>query len=399
MAPPGMGKSHLVAAFTADIAAPDLAIVGEISQSVVPFAAVAPALRTLVGLDPDPEMAASQLTASAGALAPLAAPAFGLDLPPTTDSAAIEPRSVPEQRLDLVTDLVTAAHPEAGFLLVEDTHWLDPASAVILSGLAGRLAERGWLVVSTCRPEGPFLGARATTIALDPLGDDDLRRLAISIAGERPLSDVTIEALVDRADGNALFLSQLVEAATAGADARLPESAERVIGARVDLLPPIARRRLRQASVLGSEVDLGLLARLTGDPELREAEAWVELDDFAAAAGGRLRFRHDLFHLAAYEGLTFADRSALHAAAAVELERQIDTPSAVLAQHFDRGQKPDRAAVLGSSRRPGGHRPGGVHRRSPSVAAGRRQQPARRLARRRTGDPADRVGPQLRDAR
>ena len=199
--------------------------------------------------------------------------------------------------------------------------------------------------MSTCRPEGPFLGARATTITLDPLADEDLRRLAISSAGDRPLSDITIDALVDRADGNALFLSQLVEAATAGADAHLPESAERVIGARVDVLPPVARRRLRQASVLGSEVDLELLSRLTGDAELRDSDAWAELDDFAAVAGGRLRFRHDLFHLAAYEGLTFADRSALHAAAAVELERRIDTPAAVLAQHFDRGRRPDRAAV------------------------------------------------------
>ena len=81
VAPPGMGKSHLVAAFTADVAAPDLAIVGEIGQSVVPFAAVAQPLRTLVGLDADPEAAAGQLAAAAGALAPLAAPAFGLELP------------------------------------------------------------------------------------------------------------------------------------------------------------------------------------------------------------------------------------------------------------------------------------------------------------------------------
>jgi len=345
VAAPGMGKSHLVASFTADIPPPDLAVSGEIGQSVVPFAAVAQPLRTLVGLDTDLSVAADQLAELAGALAPLAAPAFGLELEPTDASAAIEPRSVPEHRLDVILRLVTTAHPDPGFLLVEDTHWVDPASAVILGGLAGRLAERGWLVVSTCRPEGPFLGTRATTVTLDPLDDADLRRLAISTAGERPLSDVTLEALVDRADGNALFLSQLVEAAAAGADAHLPESAERVIGARVDVLPAIARRRLRQASVLGSEVDLELLARLTGDADLRENEAWAELDDFASAGGGWLRFRHDLFHLAAYEGLTFADRSALHAAAAVELERHADTPAAVLAQHFDRGQRPDRAAV------------------------------------------------------
>ena len=340
-----MGKSHLVAAFTADGPRPDLAVAGTIGQSIVPFVAIASPLHSFLGLDPDPATAAVDLVGRAGGLAPLVAPALGLEMDATDESAAIEPRSVPEQRIELLAELVTTAQPDPGFLLVEDTHWLDPASASILGDLAGRLAARGWLVVSTCRPGGPFLGPQATTLELEPLGDDDLRRLAIRTAGEQALSDVTLDAMVARADGNTLFLGQLVEAATTGADVALPESAERVIGARLDVLPAHARRRLRQASVLGSEVDLELLARLTEDDELRDRGEWTALDDFVAVDGGRLRFRHDLFHLVAYEGLTYAERSTLHAAAAAELERRPDTPAAVLAQHFDRGRQPERAAI------------------------------------------------------
>ncbi len=345
VAPPGMGKSHLVAAFTADGPHPDLVVTGEIGQSIVPFAAIAPPLRSFLHLDPDPAAAAVELAGRVGVLAPLVAAALGLELGATDESAAIEPRSVPEQRLELLADLVTTTHPGPGFLLVEDTHWLDPASALILGDLAGRLVARGWLVVSSCRPDGPFLGTPSTTLELDPLGDDDLRRMAIGAAGEQALSDATLDALVGRADGNALFLGQLVEAAATGADVALPESAERVIGARLDVLPASARRRLRQASVLGSEVDLDLLARLTGDDDLRDHDEWAELDDFVTVGGGRLRFRHDLFHLVAYEGLTYAERSSLHAAAAGELERRPDTPSAALAQHFHRGRQPERAAI------------------------------------------------------
>ena len=40
--------------------------------------------------------------------------------------------------------------------------------------------------------------------------------MAIRAAGEQALSDATLDALVARADGNALFLGQLVEAATTG---------------------------------------------------------------------------------------------------------------------------------------------------------------------------------------
>ena len=216
VAPPGMGKSHLVATFVADGPGPDVAVIGEIGQSIVPFAAIASPLRLFLGLDPDPAAAAVELTRRAGALAPLVAPALGLEMDATEAAAAIEPRSVPEQRIERLAQLVTIAQPGPGFLLVEDTHWLDPASTLILGELAGRLVARRWLVVSTSRPDGPFLGPRATTLELEPLGSNDLRRMAIRAAGEQALSDATLDALVARADGNALFLGQLVEAATTG---------------------------------------------------------------------------------------------------------------------------------------------------------------------------------------
>jgi len=186
--------------------------------------------------------------------------------------------------------------------------------------------------------------ADSRQVDLEPLDESALRRLAIQLSGDRALNDASLDAVVARAGGNALFLQQLVQAALGGETIGLPESAARAVGARIDVLPARARHRLRQASVLGSEVDLELLATITGDDGLRTAAAWEGLEEFIDAGPKTLRFGHDLFRMAAYEGLPFAERSRLHERAGLQLEQRPGTPPAVLARHFGNSRRANRSA-------------------------------------------------------
>ena len=169
-------------------------------------------------------------------------------------------------------------------------------------------------------------------VELAPLAGNDLERLVVASA-DRPLSDATLDAIIRRSAGNALFAAQLARSAATTDDVGLPESAERVVGARIDRLPPDLRARLRRASVLGSRVDLDLLGEVIGDRSVSLPDAWDDLSEFVQSSPTYVEFSHDLFRLAAYEGLSFAERSRLHRAAADVLEHRPATPPAVLAEH------------------------------------------------------------------
>ena len=79
----------------------------------------------------------------------------------------------------------------------------------------------------------------------------------------------TVAALVDRAGGNPLFLTELLEAVKESGDLdALPESMESLIAAGIDTLAPPDRRVLRQAAVLGRQFPEQLLRELVDAPRL-----------------------------------------------------------------------------------------------------------------------------------
>jgi len=333
--PPGMGKSHVVRAFLAGAPTPRVYVAGDLALSGVPFAALARSLGRALGMDEPGRRRAA--IGSAGDLAPLLGPVLGFDLPATDASRAIESSSIAAVRAELVAALLG---DPAGLMVLEDVHWLDPASRELLAGVIDPLAAAGWLVVVVRRTDAPAITADAVSIVLDPLPDDDVERIVADATADRPLSDARLDAIVRQAGGNALFAAQLARSAERLDPVGLPESAERVVGARIDLLSATSRSRLRRASVLGARVDLDLLGEVTGDSELGSEEAWAELDEFVRRSPTSLEFRHDLFRLAAYEGLSFAERARLHRAAMDVLERRPGTPPAVLADHAVHAGRP-----------------------------------------------------------
>jgi len=313
----------------------------EAYSASTPFAPFRTLLRPLVGILPDEsaDAAGSKLTAFVTGVMPdlaqwlpLLALPLGADVARTPEVDEIEPAFRRDRLHDVLEGFLMRLLLMPTAILVEDTHWLDDASQLVLARLA-QPGPRPWLVVTTRRPSGVPLGTRL--LELEPLDPDDARRLALLAAGDTPLPEADLTALTERAAGNALFIRELASS-SAGAG-ELPETVESLLTSRIDTLHPADRLLLRHASVIGPSFGLDLLEEIlpdgAGDPD-----RWGRLADFVDWDGpSRLRFRHDLVHAAAYDGLSYAKRREIHALVGEAIERRsFDTSmdAEVLSLHF-----------------------------------------------------------------
>ena len=78
-----------------------------------------------------------------------------------------------------------------------------------------------------------------------------------------------MERLVNRAEGNAFYLEELIRAVAEGKDAALPETVLAMVETRLARLPFEARRVLRAASVFGEVCWEGGVIVLLGGAMLR----------------------------------------------------------------------------------------------------------------------------------
>jgi tetratricopeptide (TPR) repeat protein len=327
----------------------------EAYSASTPFSPLETLLRPLVGILPDdpPEAAGAKLTSFVQGVMPdlaqwlpLLALPFGAELPSTSEVEEIAPTFRRDRLHEVLETFLARLLLLPTAIVVEDTHWLDDASQLVLARLA-QAAPRPWLLLTTRRPSGAPLGGE--TVELRPLGAEAARELALLAAGELALSDADLGALTDRAGGNPLFIREL---ALAPADAGLPETVESLLTSRIDTLHASDRLLLRHAAVIGPSFGLDLLEETltdgAGDPE-----RWSRLADFVTWDGpSHLRFRHDLVHAAAYDGLSFARRREIHALVGSALERRSFDPALdadVLSLHFlaaEDWEKAWRYAVL-----------------------------------------------------
>ncbi len=339
--PAGLGKSRLLRALQGSVSGMRwVQVAGE------PYArtrALLPArrlLRSLLEVDDDAEPSAvaralsravEDRTPALQDWYPLLATVAGITVAPTPETARLHPDYVAERRDAVTSEFILAFADEPLVLAFEDVHWFDDASLSIVTYLARVATGSPALVVCTRRPEGP--GALGTvdelvTIDVGPLDERTATRVFLEAAGAETLPEHLLHDLVARAGGNPLFLRELATAAVEGGSGAVPEKLERVVAARIDRLNHLDRSRLREASVAGHQVDLGLLARALDQPELAEPSTWRGTAGLAEVSDGVLVFRNDLVRAAAYEGLAHARRRTVHARMAETLARGASTPDA-----------------------------------------------------------------------
>jgi eukaryotic-like serine/threonine-protein kinase len=175
-------------------------------------------------------------------------------------------------------------------------------------------------------------------------------RLVREILGA-DLSAETVANVVERADGNAFYLEELIRAVAEGRGAELPETMVAMVESRLAKLDPEARRVLRAGSVFGQTFWKGSAAALLGE-KARLADWLRELTEqelVSKHAAGRFRgeeefaFRHALLRDGAYAMLTDEDKKLGHVLAGDWLERMGERDAMTMAEHFERGGARARA--------------------------------------------------------
>jgi class 3 adenylate cyclase len=386
VAEPGIGKSRLCHEFAERCRAEGIEVFECQAQShgrEIPFMPVLQMLRSYFGIaDADPERIVREKIAGRALLLD---PGFADDLPVLFDFLGVPDPERPLPQLSaeareralrgVVCKLVRApGRRRAIVTIVEDLHWIDEASEVLLGELLGAVEGTQTLAVVNFRPEyePPWTGPPDYhRIALEPLGPADTGELLRDLAGEDPSLDGLAELLHERTAGNPFFVEEIVRSLAESGnlqgergayrlakpveDAGVPATVQTVLAARIDRLDAEAKRLLQAASVAGKEIGERALLLISGsDDEARYSETLGEL----IAAGflyeaelypeRLLAFRHPLTREVAYGTQLAEQRAATHAAVAratIELnpDRQ-DELAALIASHLDEGGETLEAA-------------------------------------------------------
>ena len=295
---PGMGKTRLVTEFCRSLVSQAVTvIVGQCLSygQATPYLPVRDILRQVCGLAEGDtaaaHMAAVQHRLHASGIAAeedMALLLHLLDLPVVPECLArLSPEARQVRTFALLRHLVVhTAQPQPLVLVVENVHWIDPTSEAWLLSLVERLAGAAILLVGTCRPGSPLpWGAHAavTQVALPPLRDPDSRAVVQAVLGTAVLPEARLRTLLAQARGNPFFLEELawhaVEHDQPDAPDAVPETVLAVLAARMDRLPPAAKRLLQVAAVIGMDVSFPLLQALAEQPEEHLQQSLAHLQE------------------------------------------------------------------------------------------------------------------------
>jgi class 3 adenylate cyclase len=364
---PGVGKSRLLAEFRRGLAGRSVTwLEGHCVPygHAMPYLPVLEMLRQHCGLAEDdrPEIVAVKLRAclrEAGLDpdedAPHLLPLLGLA--DATSGRSRAPEAMQARTFELLRRLMLGSRHRPLVMVVEDLHWVDAISEEYAASLVERVGAAPMLLVFTYRPGyRPRWIDRSsgTQLALTPLGPAESRTIVRASA----LPAETTERILDRAEGNPLFLEELARAAAGaggrGPDVPLPDTVHDVLSARVDHLPETARRVLQCAAVLGRQFSARLLRAVWDgseghlDEHLQELGRLEFLEERFGAGEPTFVFKHALVQDVIYGSLLERQRRAVHGRAARALEGfhagRLDAVVEPLAHHFARGDDPERAA-------------------------------------------------------
>jgi DNA-binding CsgD family transcriptional regulator len=340
----GIGKTRLLEEFAARVAQEARVVRGGCVEGV-PYAPWTEVLRRL--LSTAGVVAADGLPRRVRSEVARLLPHLSLD---EADAGGADESGGQPLLFEAVVELLThAASRTRLVLVVDDLHWVDPASSDLIRYVANNLGRVPILLVVTYRAEDAaaerdliaHLARLATRqIALTPLAEDSTVEMAEILLGP-DASPADVRRISRDADGNPLFVEELVAAlGTTG----VPQTVRDLMLARFNVLDEPSRHLVRAAAVIGATAPQAWLAAAAGlDDKATRGAARAAVDRGLLIAGGdgsSYHFRHALLRQAVLDELLPDERVALHDAIAGALTADpavavgIDR-IAELARHWD----------------------------------------------------------------
>lgn len=300
------------------------------------------------------------------------------DLLPASERAGLErlDDSAVRGRLFLAVRDLLEREARAAPLVValEDLHWADAASFDLLSFVTAITPRIPLLILATYRSDATMMPALTPDrdadpqsprrhVALAPLSAAECRVLAEAVLGTSPPLAPVRDLLVEQAEGNPLYLEEILRALAdqgairrtpagwelggANVEAVLPPSLQGLLLDRIDRLDEVSKRFLQVAAVAGRQFPLALVTAVSGEAD----DTAGRVEELIRAAflersesTGNLRFQHALLQEAAYSSLLLRHRRSYHRRLAEQLEAKPELWSApaelpvVLMHHWERAE-------------------------------------------------------------
>jgi DNA-binding CsgD family transcriptional regulator len=370
----GSGKSRLVREFAREAAGSSLVLYGA-CDSVVrrPYGPFVEALEQLVRRSDDETLRDAVGTGTVGGELSRLLPDLAQRVPGLSPPTVADPDTERHRLHSAVADLLVAAGSRTPLVIViEDGHWADTPTLLLLRHLAHGGVDARALIVTTFRdteaeiPEALSAALvelrRADGVArlrLDGLSAGEVSEFVGNARGHQLGADTNEVARVlhELTGGNAFLITELwrtvLEADLAFTDGGRqlaetlselgsPDGVREVVAQRLGHLAPATTGLLEIAAVVGYEFDLGAVA----PSDLADSELQAALGQAIAhgmieevpSRGLSFRFTHELVRRALYDRIGALRRAELHLQVGETLERTTEGDGngrvADLAYHF-----------------------------------------------------------------
>jgi class 3 adenylate cyclase/tetratricopeptide (TPR) repeat protein len=267
--------------------------------------------------------------------------------------------------------VLRAAREAPLVFLVEDLHWIDPASEEFLTFLADSVPAHRILLIFSWRPgyKVPF-GDRSfqVRIPLRGLQPNQTAAMAGSLLHASGVPDALRDLIVKKAEGNPFFVEEvtqslLEEGVLQVEEGRIslardlsaiavPDRIQDILMARIDRLEAEPKRAIQLASVIGREFAMRLLERISEAGErmrdvVDDLRALELIYEKAAHPELAFMFKHALTHDVAYDSVLVQRRRALHGIVGAAIEDlyadRLEEHYEALAHHFARAEQWQKA--------------------------------------------------------
>lgn len=244
-------------------------------------------------------------------------------------------------------------------ILFEDIQWIDATSSSWLELIVDLVSEESVFIGVTSRLGSQMVSASSnvSTMSLVKLSNSEVHQLITRLTDKVSvnLSSESIEQIVDRSDGNPLYIEELtsmfleqspqsISGSTVGLHLQVPMTLQMSLLARVDRIER-GRELAQIAAVIGVSFTLAQMENLT---KRQEGSVSLGLSELVSSnvlrcteQGGLVRyeFRHSLLQDAIYSSLLNKRREQIHSEIARDLQNSIEHDGFwgpdVIAYHFD----------------------------------------------------------------